>query len=216
LVIFSLGFVPRLNQDLSPGLIRSGENIAFAHERSETWNFALRDVNGRSHSADEWKRSKAVVLFFIATECPVSNRYAPEVNRIVKAYSGKKVLFYAVHSDPELSAKEAQIHAADFSYQFTALLDPEQALASRIGVSQTPTAVILSPQGEALYRGRIDNRYLDFGQYRDTGIKQDLRIALDAVLAGKAVAEPVTKSIGCVLPPPAGKGKRVNHADKQQ
>jgi hypothetical protein len=76
-------------------------------------------------------------------------------------------------------------------------------MASRIGVTLTPTAVILSPHGKVLYRGRIDNRYLDFGKYRDTGIKPDLRLALDALLAGKAVPEPFTKSIGCGLPPPA-------------
>jgi hypothetical protein len=75
-------------------------------------------------------------------------------------------------------------------------------LASRTGVTLTPTAVILSPAGELLYRGRIDNRYLDFGKYRDAGVKPDLRLALDAVVAGNPVAEPFTNPIGCALPPP--------------
>ncbi len=88
------------------------------------------------------------------------------------------------------------------------LLDPAQTLAKRTGVALTPTAVILSPAGELLYRGRIDNRHLDFGKYRDAGVNPDLRMALDAALAGTPVAEPFTKPIGCALPPPAEQSTR--------
>src|SRR5215475_8267574 len=99
-------------------------------------------------------------------------------------------------------------HARDYGFDFPVLLDPAQTLANQTGVTLTPTAVILSPAGELLYRGRIDNRYLDFGKYRDAGVKPDLRLALDAVIAGKPVAEKYTKSIGCALPPPGGQSTR--------
>jgi thiol-disulfide isomerase/thioredoxin len=190
--------------------------IGSANPKSQAWKFSLPDIHGKTHSADEWKLSKAITLFFIATECPISNRYAPEINRIASEYSTRNVIFYAVHSDPDLTAEAARLHAVDFGYQFTVLLDPEQLMASRIGVTLTPTAVILSPQGGVLYRGRIDNRYVDFGKYRDTGIKPDLRLALDALLAGKAVSEPVTKSIGCALPPPARNQHKGDHEHKHQ
>ena len=166
-------------------------------------HFSLPDTEGRKHSVEEWRQTRAVVLFFISTECPISNRYAPEINRIAASFASQQVVFYAVHSDPALSASEARQHATDFGYKFTVLLDPTQVLASQTGVEATPTAVILSPQGAVLYRGRIDNRYLDFGRYRDTNIKPDLQLALQAVLNGKPIEEPTTKVIGCVLPPPA-------------
>ena len=177
------------------------------HAGQRPWNFTLRDLEGRPHSAEEWAQAKAVVLFFIATECPISNRYAPEINRIVAEYSPKNVLFLAVHSDPDLTAEEALHHARDFGYKFTILLDPEQTMAHYLGVELTPTTAILSPKREVLYRGRIDNRYPELGQYRESGVKPDLQLALDAVLSNRPVAEPVTKSIGCQLPP-ARKGRR--------
>jgi len=149
----------------------------------------LLDAAGRKHTAREWKSARAVALFFIGAECPISNRYAPEINRLVAAYSAQGVAFYGVHSDPDIGPAVALRHAQDYGFDFPVLLDPAQTLAGRTGVILTPTAVILSPAGELLYRGRIDNRYLDFGKYRDAGVKPDLRLALDAVVAGVNVGD---------------------------
>jgi peroxiredoxin len=176
--------------------------LIWAHAQ---WDFSLLDAAGKRHTAQEWRASRAVVLFFLATECPISNRYAPEINRLVADYAAQGVAFYGVHSDPAIGAPTARQHAQDYGFDFPALLDPTQILAGRTGVTLTLTAVILSPEGELLYRGRFDNRYLDFGRYRDVNIKPDLRIALEATLAGQKIAEPVTKPIGCALPPPSQK-----------
>ncbi|MGH9843746.1 MAG: redoxin domain-containing protein [Blastocatellia bacterium] len=169
--------------------------------------YSLPDASGRQHTGREWQKAKAAVFFFVATECPISNRYAPEINRIVAAYAPRNFAFYAVHSDPDLQAAVAKKHAQEYGYKFPVLLDTEQRLAGKFGVALTPTVVLISPAGEMLYRGRIDNRYLDFGKYRDAGINPDLRLALDAVTAGKPIAERFTKAIGCGLPPPAKKGQ---------
>ena len=177
------------------------DNTEQARSANPPLRYQLPDVDGGQHSERDWRQSKAAVFFFIATECPISNRYAPEVNRIVADYGSKGIAFFAVQSDPDLQAEEARKHSQQFGYQFPVLLDPEQNLAYRLRVVSTPTAVIVSPKGVILYQGRIDNRYLDFGKYRDAGIKPDLRFALDTVIAGKPVAEPFTKSIGCILPP---------------
>ena len=180
--------------------VRQDERV---NERTKApgWDFDLLDAAGRKHTAREWKAARAVTLFFIGAECPISNRYAPEINRLVAAYSAHGVAFYGVYSDTDIGPAVASRHAQDYGFGFPVLLDPAQTLASRTGVTLTPTAVILSPAGELLYRGRIDNRYLDFGKYRDAGVKPDLRLALDAVVAGKPITEKYTKPIGCALPP---------------
>jgi peroxiredoxin len=167
------------------------------------WDFSLLDAAGKRHTSQEWRAARAVVLFFLATECPISNRYAPEINRLVADYAANGVSFYGVHSDPDIGAQAVRQHAQDYGFNFPVLMDPTQILAGRTGVTMTLTAVILSPEGELLYRGRFDNRYLDFGKYRDVDIKPDLRNALAATLTGQKIAEPVTKPIGCALPPPA-------------
>jgi peroxiredoxin len=165
------------------------------------WDFSLSDADGKPHTAKEWGSARAVALFFLATECPISNRYAPEINRLAAEFEKQGVLFYGVQSDPAVSAAAARQHSQDYGFKFPMLMDPAQTLAGKTGVLLTPTSVILSPKGDLLYRGRIDNRYLDFGKYRDADIQPDFRLALESVLAGKPVAEPITKPIGCALPP---------------
>jgi peroxiredoxin len=194
-------------QSLAGNSAKQGER-AGESAKAPAWDFDLLDAAGRRHTAREWKEARAVALFFIAAECPISNRYAPEINRIVADYATRGVAFYGVHSDQDVGAEASRRHARDYGFDFPVLLDPAQTLANQTGVTLTPTAVILSPAGELLYRGRIDNRYLDFGKYRDAGVKPDLRLALDAVIAGKPVAEKYTKSIGCALPPPGGQSTR--------
>jgi peroxiredoxin len=181
---------------------------AVARTKAPAWDFDLLDAAGRRHTAREWKDARAVALLFIAAECPISNRYAPEINHIVADYAARGVAFYGVQSDQDVGAEASRRHARDYGFDFPVLLDPAQTLANQTGVTLTPTAVILSPAGELLYRGRIDNRYLDFGKYREAGVKPDMRLALDAVIAGKPVAEKYTKSIGCALPPPGGQSTR--------
>jgi peroxiredoxin len=181
--------------------LSAAQNPAVNPAKQTDWDFELLDAKGQKHTAREWKDARAVALFFIGAECPISNRYAPEINRLVADYSARGVVFYGVHSDPDISPATALRHARDYGFDFPALLDPAQTLAGKTGVILTPTAVILSPAGELLYRGRIDNRYLDFGKYRGAGVKPDLRIALEAVVDGKPVPEKFTKPVGCALPP---------------
>jgi hypothetical protein len=151
------------------------------------------------------------VLFFISADCPASNGYAPELARLAKAYSEKGVLFYAVHSDPDLTAKEASTHAKEHGLTFPILLDPDQSLARQAGATRVPTAVVLAPDGKVLYCGRIDDRYVSLGKKRAEPTRKDTQIALDEVSAGKTPTVAQTDTIGCLLPKlseaPAGKPK---------
>lgn len=190
--------LPQLRQ-----IYRQHVRSAFSTAATRHLEFNLLDAAGQRHTAQEWKGARAVVLFFLATECPISSRYAPEINRIVAGFTSRHVVFYGVHSDPGIEAPAVLRYARDFSLNFPVLMDPNQELAAGTGVSVTPTAVILSPEGELLYRGRIDDRYLDYGKYREANIQPDLRLALEAALAGRKIEPPRTKPIGCALPPAA-------------
>ena len=61
--------------------------------------FAVRDTGGAVHSAAEWRGHPAVVLFFVTPECPLSNSYVPEMNRVLEEYANRGVLLYAVQPD---------------------------------------------------------------------------------------------------------------------
>ncbi len=163
------------------------------------FQFALRDAEGGEHNSAEWSQARAVVLFFVTTDCPLSNGYAPEMNRIDEAYTPRGVRFYAVQGDTTIAGDEVRRHAREFAYRFPVLLDPQMMLAHHTGATVTPEAVVLSADGAVLYLGRIDNRVEDFGKTRVQPTEFDLRDALDAILAGRPVAHPHTRALGCAI-----------------
>ena len=170
-------------------------------------DFHLRDTTGGAHSPAEWAGHKAVVLYFTTVDCPVANSYVPEMNRIHDAYAARGVLFLAVETDVTVPEPQVVRYAADFQYSFPLLIDPRQVLVQLAGASVTPQAAVLSSDGKLLYLGRVDNRVEDFGQQRLKATVSDLREAIDATLAGKPVAHPVTKSIGCAINRVGGSSK---------
>lgn len=145
-------------------------------------------------------RDRAVILFFLGIECPVSNGYAPEMRRLTEAYQSRRVAFRGVHVDPGVTAEAAAKHAADFRLNFPVLLDADGRLAEQSGVEVTPEAVVLDPDGQVVYRGRIDDRHTDAGRRRKAATVTDLQDAIDAVLAGKTPSPAGGKAFGCPLP----------------
>ena len=109
----------------------------------------------------------------------------------------KKVAFCVVYADADISKDDARKHAKEYRFCCPAVLDPKMTLALKVGATVKPETAVLSPKGELLYLGRIDNRYVDFGKRREQVTSQELRDALVAVLAGKPVATPRSKAIGC-------------------
>jgi peroxiredoxin len=167
--------------------------IAYSH-----LEFSLRDTTGKTYTADDLRRHKATVFIFVATDCPNSNTYAPVLARLYHEYSPRGVLFFNVYSDE--SAETVRKHDSEFNVPFPALLDPHLVLARQTGARTTPEAVILGPEGQQLYRGRVDDRFVDFGKTRFQPTENDLREALDDTLQGKPVAHPITKVLGCAIP----------------
>src|SRR5437588_2453588 len=160
---------------------------------------SLSDTEGKVHTAAEWDGKRAIVLLFVTTDCPLSNGYVPEFNRLANAYAGQGVVFYAVQGDATIAAGEVRRHVKEFGYGFPYLFDPQESLATYTGATTTPEAAVLSPRGELLYLGRIDNRLEDYGKRRVQVTEFDLRNALDAIGSGKAVPRPRTKPFGCAI-----------------
>src|SRR5215813_11879516 len=80
--------------------------------------FALKDTAGIVHHEDEWSKSRAVVIFFTTTDCPVSNGYVPEMNRIRSDYANRGIAFYAVQTDTTIPDAEVRKHVSEFGITF--------------------------------------------------------------------------------------------------
>lgn len=157
----------------------------------------VADFNGKLHEPLKAGTHKATVVIFTLPDCPIANSFAPEINRLVADYSAKGVGFYLAHVDRALTAADARKHALDYGFRCPILLDAQHALVKALGATRTPQVFLLDAKGRTVYRGRINNLYADYGQRRQSVTQHDLRDALDAVLAGKPVAQPVTEAIGC-------------------
>lgn len=138
-----------------------------------------------------------MVLVFISTDCPIANFYQPSLRRLAGKYSDKGVAFYQIHPDPEVAPDDAKQHVRDFEITAPAAIDHGQRLTKQLQAKTTPEVFVLTPDGKTAYRGRIDDTYTTFGKRRPAPTKHDLKEALNAVLAGKKVAVPVTDSVGC-------------------
>jgi peroxiredoxin len=173
--------------------------IAFAGAANRLPQFSLADTGGHTHTPAEWNGKRAVVLFFLTTDCPLCNTYVPELNRIAKEFSPRGVAFYGVQGDATIPDADVRRHAKDFDYTFPYLFDPYELLATFTGATATPEAAVLSPSGDLWYLGRIDNRLEDFGKQRVQVTEFDLRNTLEAVLNGKPVPHARTKALGCAI-----------------
>jgi len=163
----------------------------------------LFDLEGRR--VDPWQVHPGAVSVFIftATECPISNRYAPEIARIHRLFEPRGVAFWLVYADGRETPPGIRDHVESFGYPLAALRDPDHTLVSLTGVTVTPEVAVFDTDRSLRYRGRIDDRYVAFGKSRPRPTVRDLSGALDALLDGRPVAEAETMAIGCYIPPPA-------------
>ena len=144
--------------------------------------------------------TKAIVFLFTSTDCPISNRYAPEVRRIADAFASKGVVFRLVYPSPAEDAKAIREHMAAYSYTgvLEAVRDPKLALVKFAGATMTPEAAVVVA-GRVVYRGRIDDRFVDLGRERPAPAERDLFDALTAIVAGKRVPHATTQAVGCFI-----------------
>jgi hypothetical protein len=143
--------------------------------------------------------TKAIVYLFTSTDCPVSNRYAPEVRRLEQTFAAKGVRFRLVYPSHFESDAAVRDHMALFAYgSLEAVRDPSLALVRFTGATITPEAVVIM-DGKVVYRGRIDDRFVDLGVERPAPTTHDLADALASIVDGRPIARPTTQAIGCYI-----------------
>ena len=165
------------------------------------WAAQLRLLDLENRPVDPLRpapEKKATVLLFVTTDCPISNRYAPEVTRLFKSFASRGVSFWLIYPNPADTPQAIRDHMAGFGYAMQALRDPGHALTALVHATVTPEAVVVAGE-RVVYRGRIDDRYVALGVERSAPARRDLENALTAVLAGKPVEHPTTEAVGCFI-----------------
>jgi peroxiredoxin len=163
-------------------------------------DFKLADVvSGRSVSLSTFQDKGALLVMFICHHCPFVKHIKSELGRLGQDYSAKDIGIVAISSnDPAVSSDDSpeglKRMAADWGLDFPVCYDETQAVAKSYAAACTPDFFLFDRDRRLVYRGQLDDSRPSNGK-PVTGA--DLRAAVEALLAGRAVSPDQKASIGC-------------------
>ncbi len=164
-------------------------------------DFELPGVDGEVHHLGTYlKRKSMAVVVFMCNHCPYVKAYWERLKAIQTDYADQGVQLIGVNANdvsrfPEDSFDKMKEIAAATALNYPYLRDESQDVARAFGAERTPEIYVVDAQGIVRYNGCIDDNYGDPSQVT----RNDLRDALDQILATGTVTTPVTQAIGCSI-----------------
>lgn len=165
-------------------------------------SFALKDYRGRPVSFAKHTDGKIAVVAFIGTECPLAQLYGPRLAELAQEYERRGVAFVAIDPNHQDKRTDLQRYIQASGITFPVLSDVNNLVADHFGATRTPEIFVLDKARVVRYRGRIDDQYgikngISFK--RTAPERRDAALAIEALLAGKPITEPVTEAPGCLI-----------------
>lgn len=200
IVIFTGGRVHSQTAHTEPKTLGTG---------SRAPDFHLPGIDGKMYSLKDFDKASVLVIIFSCNHCPTAQAYEDRIIALAKDYRSKgvdivmispnsiKALNYAElgYTDMGDSFEEMKLRATDKGFTFPYLYDgDEQKTALAYGPVATPHCFVFDRNRILQYTGRVDG-----SEKPGTGKGEDVRNAIDAVLAGEPVKNPVTKVFGCSI-----------------
>lgn len=161
-------------------------------------DFRLNDAAGKELGLGDFDEADLVVVAFVGTECPLVRLYAPRLARLAAEYGPRGVQFVGIDANVQDSAEKVADFVERHELDFPVLLDPDAAVADAFGAQRTPEVFVLDRSRHVRYRGRIDDQFSVGIQRPEVG-RHDLARAIDELLAGRQVSEPVLEATGCLI-----------------
>jgi hypothetical protein len=159
----------------------------------------LFDLENRNVDPFEATNSSAIVLIFIRSDCPISNRYAPEIRRLQEQFRALGAAFWLVYPDSDVTPEEIRSHLLEYQLQCNVVRDPKQELVRLCQARVTPEAAVFVPGRKLVYHGRIDDRFVAFGSERKEPTQHELQDVLAAVTSGQPVTTIHAAAVGCTI-----------------
>jgi peroxiredoxin len=162
-------------------------------------SFSLPDLNGRIVSSGDFGTSKALLVAFLCPHCPYVRHIRSEFARVAQDVQRRGVAVVGINSNdveavPEDGPDGMRQEAREAGYTFPYLFDESQAVARAFQAACTPDLFLYDNQQKLVYRGQFD------GSRPNSAVPvtgEELRAAVDALLAGKAVPADQRPSVGC-------------------
>jgi hypothetical protein len=167
--------------------------------RPASTGLKLPDPEGNMVDPLQSNGTHATVFVFVSTDCPISNRYAPEIRRLHEKFAPRGIRFWLIYPGTAQPAEVIRRHLREYQYPCEALLDPRLELVKQTQVRVTPEAAVFVPGPKLAYYGRIDDRYVDFGKERPSPTQRDLHDVLTSITSNQPVTNAPMPGVGCYI-----------------
>lgn len=162
-------------------------------------DFSLPDTTGKTVSLADLSGAPALLVIFMCNHCPYVKHVADGLAKLAKDYQPRGVAIVGINSNdaqnyPDDSPAKMAEEVKQRGYTFAYLFDESQAVAKAYRAACTPDFYVFDKDQKLVYRGQMDDSRPDSG-IPVTG--DDLRGALDALLADQAPPDEQKPSIGC-------------------
>jgi hypothetical protein len=146
------------------------------------------------------RSGKIAVVAFLSFECPVSNEVVRTLVDLAEKYRPRGVAFAGVAVNDDMTDANLARHVKEFAVPFRVVADREHKYREAFQATATPEVFVLNAESQLRYRGRIDDTWSARLKKNSRPGRQDLKEALDELLADKPVSVAVTTPVGCLLP----------------
>lgn len=173
---------------------------AFTQMHHDISGIKLKDVRNKNTSIES--AGKNVVILFLGTDCPITQKYITRIKSIVNAFTASAD-FYGVFP-AQFSIKEIKNFKKEYSISIPLFRDENMELVKHLNATVTPEAFLLDKMLMLQYQGAIDNWFYELGKYRQTTTEEYLIDGLKALAKGEVPSINKTEAIGCFIQMPVG------------
>lgn len=176
--------------------VDANEPSTISHLGKKAEDFTLNNVYGKSVSLSDFDDKQAIAIVFLGTECPLAKLYGPRLSDLQEQFQQHDVQIIGVNSNKQDSLTEMLAYVQKHEINFPMLKDPGNQVADQFAAKRTPEVFLIDDQKLVRYHGRIDDQY-GVGYARERKVKSDLAVAIDQLISGKPIADPLTEAVGC-------------------
>lgn len=159
-------------------------------------DFTLVDSEGKNVRLADYS-GKTVVLIFTSTKCPYSNAFNQVMSKLASDYASKDVVVIGINSNKNETVQDVAMHSKQ-NLKLPVLKDANNKVADAYKAQVTPEAFVIDKDGTIRYHGALGNSSNPTTD-ASKATSDEIRGALDALLAGKGVAKAKTKAFGCSI-----------------
>ena len=158
----------------------------------------VKDIRGVPRDLNDLGSHQAYVFVFVTSDCPIVKKTLPKLLDLYNTYHTQDVLFVCVNVGANDTLRDVASQALEYQAPWLFVKDYDAQAAKALGITRTPQVAVLNSRHELVYRGRVDDQFR-LGGTKPNASRDDLKIAIDELLAGKNISIPETIADGCAI-----------------